>query len=132
MKLKLQRLYFKPDYTIGKLYINDSYFCDTLEDTYRDLSKETKVDGMTCIPFGTYKVVMSYSEKLKSVLPELIDVPYFENIRIHAGNYPRNTNGCILVGENKVKGMVTNSVETLTRLLDRIGESQNISISVYI
>lgn len=132
MKLKLQRLYFKPEYTIGKLYLNDVYFCDTLEDTYRDLTKEPKVYGMTCIPFGTYKVVLSYSEKFKQVLPELVDVPLFKDIKIHAGNFPRDTDGCIIVGYNTIKGGVVNSKETIVKLIEKIKDSQEISITVYI
>ena len=45
MKLKLKRIALNKDYTIGKLYIDDVYFCDTLEDTVRDLNKNGKFDG---------------------------------------------------------------------------------------
>lgn len=132
MKLQLQRLYFRPDYTIGKLYLNDKYLCDTLEDTYRDLSKEQKVAGATAIPIGVYKVVLSYSNRFKEVLPELLNVPYFEAIRIHAGNFAKDTWGCILVGENKIKGGLINSRKALDNLIVKLQDLQDISITIYI
>ena len=117
MQLKLQRIFFCPTYTIGKLYIDDKYFCDVLEDTNRDLNHdgdltdkgETKVYEQTAIPFGIYQVVVSYSKRFEKILPELLNVPSFEGIRIHSGNTIFDTAGCLLVGENKVKGKVINS-----------------------
>jgi hypothetical protein len=50
MKLKLIRKYFRETYTIGELFINDNYFCDTLEDKVRD----KKIKDVTAIPYGTY------------------------------------------------------------------------------
>lgn len=86
MKLQLQRN-FKGDYTIGKLYINNTYFCDTLEDKVRDMPKELKVWGKTAIMEGTYKIIINYSPKFKRDLPRLLNVPFFEGILIHRGNY---------------------------------------------
>ena len=111
MKLTLKRIAFKDTYTIGKLYINGTYFCDTLEDRYRDLSKEKKVPGETCIPFGTYKVIVNTSPKFKRLLPRILDVPHFDGILIHRGNTDKDTSGCILVGENKQVGRVINSTK---------------------
>ena len=115
MKLKLERKYFKDTYTIGNLYIDGKYFCDTLEDKNRDVNKngkfdngETKVYGETCIPFGTYKIVVNMSSKFKRELPRLLDVPSFEGILIHRGNTAKDSAGCILVGENKAAGKVLN------------------------
>ena len=62
MKLKLERLYLKPDYTIGKLYIDGKYFCDTLEDQVRDLAKERKIPGRTAIPAGVYEVIEYFAQ----------------------------------------------------------------------
>lgn len=117
MKLKLHRIFFS-DYTIGKLYINDEYFCDTLEDKVRDLTKETKVFGQTAIPFGTYQIQVSRSPKFGRDLPRLLNVPHFEGILIHRGNTITDTNGCILLGENKIKGMVINSTEYEIKLVE--------------
>ena len=60
MKLTLKRIALKPDYTIGKLYIDGKYFCDTLEDTVRKLLAEKKIPGRTAIPAGTYRVSVTY------------------------------------------------------------------------
>jgi hypothetical protein len=93
MKLTLKRRYLKEDYTIGDLYLNGQFFCNTLEDTTRDLHRdgsfskgEQKVYGKTSIPFGTYQVVLNKSPKFKRVLPRLVDVPHFTGILIHRGN----------------------------------------------
>lgn len=134
MEIVLKRLYKKEDYTIGKLYVNGKYFCDTLEDKVRDLNKdgdlndngEGKVPGKTAIPYGRYKVVTNicspkYAKRSSYIwcggyLPRLLDVPHFDGILIHAGNSESHTSGCILVGENKVKGVVSNSMATLRKL----------------
>ncbi len=68
-----------------------------------------KDTGHTAIPEGSYRVLITKSPRFKEWLPYVQGVPDFEGIRIHAGNYPDDTQGCILVGENKVKGMVVNS-----------------------
>jgi len=124
MKLRLERIHLKDNYTIGKLYINDIYFCDTLEDKVRDLNKdgdlddigEGKIYGETAIPYGIYKIVITYSPKYKRYMPLLLNVKGFEGIRIHPGNDNGDTEGCLLVGENKVKGKVINSKVTYDKL----------------
>lgn len=120
----------KPNYVIGNLYINGTLFCNTLEDPNRDLNKngkfdngETKVYGNTCIPFGKYKIDITYSAKFKRELPLLLKVPSFEGIRIHRGNTTKDTLGCILVGENKKKGMVLNSTPYELKLTSLIKEA---------
>lgn len=107
MKLKLYRKFLGNKYTIGKLFINDEYICDTLEDVVR--SEGVKVYGETAIPYGIYEIVLTMSPRFKKVLPLLLDVPHFEGVRIHTGNTEKDTEGCILVGYNKVKGKVINS-----------------------
>ncbi len=109
IKLLLVRIFKGEKYTIGKLYVDGEYFCDTLEDKVRNLPVEKKVMHETAIPAGEYEVRITYSPKFKRNLPLLLGVPYFTGIRIHRGNTPGGTSGCILVGENKVKGMVVNS-----------------------
>jgi hypothetical protein len=127
MELLLERKYIKPEYCIGRLYINGEFFCNTLEDTIRDLNKngtfdcgEFKISGHTAIPYGTYEIQVTYSPKFKRELPLLLDVPSFTGIRIHRGNTNEDSSGCILVGENTKKGMVLNSTkyeQELTKLL---------------
>jgi hypothetical protein len=96
MKLKLLRDKSSDDTTIGKLYIDGEFFCYTLEDVVR---RDTKIYGQTAIPIGTYKVVITWSPRFKRQLPLLVDVSGFDGIRIHPGNTHKNTEGCILVGE---------------------------------
>ena len=122
MFLKLNRIAKKPLYTIGRLFVDGKYFCDTLEDRCRDLDKEEKVIRETAIPAGTYEVIVNVSAKFKRKLPLLLDVPYFSGIRIHRGNTDKDTSGCILVGENKKSGRVINSTGyelKLTEILER-------------
>lgn len=123
MKLTLKRIALRQTYTIGKLYIDNNYFCDTLEDTVRDLNKsgkfdngEKKIYGETAIPYGTYNVKWTYSNKFKKYMPLIENVPSFAGIRIHAGNSSADTQGCILVGENKAVGKVLNSKNTVNKL----------------
>lgn len=129
--LHLKRIYKGDKYTIGHLYINDEYFCDTIEDVVRELnSDKDKVYGETAIPEGTYNVSITYSPKFKRKLPLLHDVPYFTGIRIHRGTTEKDSSGCIIVGENKVKGKVVNSAVTEKKLM-KILEGVT-SIKIYI
>ena len=119
-------------YTIGSLSIDGKKFCDTLEDKVRDLNKngvfdgdEKKVYAETAIPYGTYNVVVDYSPKFKRELPRLQNVKHFEGILIHRGNTAEDSAGCILVGENKVKGMVINSTPYEKELVRILKEAQD-------
>ena len=116
MKLLVKRKFLGKNYTIGALYIDGKYFCDTLEDRVVDIDKsgefdgdEKKVAGKSAIPYGVYKVVVNRSPKFKRELPRLVDVPHFEGILIHRGNTHQDTAGCILVGENSIRGRLSNS-----------------------
>lgn len=146
MNLELKRIFKGKDYTIGRLFINGKYFCDTLEDPVRQLdSADDKIYSKTAIPAGKYKISMSIVSPKYSIrksynwcggrLPRLLDVPFFEGILIHSGNTPDHTAGCILVGENKIKGQVINSMNTLKNLwvklnvADEVGEEIWIDIS---
>lgn len=135
MKLLVDRKWKENGYTIGKLYINGKEFCDTLEDKDRGLSstqslndiKIRKVYGQTAIPTGTYVVEMTYSSKFagrawgkkyKGRVPQLLNVKGFEGVRIHPLNTAKDTLGCIGVGKNTSKGMITNSTAYYYKLLD--------------
>lgn len=123
MKLTLTRKYKLPRYTIGRLAIGDKYLCDTLEPAWRKLDPEkpgTKVPGLTAIPEGTYPVVITWSPRFRQWLPLLVNVPLFSGIRIHAGNTPADTEGCILPGYNQAKGMVLQSRQCLDRIKEEI------------
>lgn len=133
MDIRIDRLYKKEDYTIGNLYINGEYLCNTLEDKVRTLdTTEDKIYGETAIPEGRYEVILSYSPYFKKILPELLDVPMFKNIRIHAGNDKEDTEGCILVGENKKVGKVINSRKTMKKLMSKIKTAWDNGEKIYI
>lgn len=138
IKLKLKRIYKGSKYTIGKLFINDEYFCDTIEDTDRGLKssmsveyiRKKKVYAETAIPTGTYKIEMTYSSKFKRILPLLVDVKGFSGIRIHRGNTEIDSSGCIIVGENKVKGKVINSTRYEIALVNKLLDEDDIEITI--
>lgn len=130
MKLTLKRIALRSTYTIGRLYVDGNYFCDTLEDTVRDLNKngkfdngEKKVYAKTAIPYGTYEIKWTYSPRFKKYTPQLMNVPSFAGIRIHAGNTSADTEGCLLLGQNKKVGMVLNSRATINKFYPMIKEA---------
>jgi hypothetical protein len=126
MKLTLKRRFLGETYTIGSLFIDGQYFCDTLEDKVRKFDNgEAKVQHETAIPYGTYQVVVNLSPKFKRNLPRLLSVPSFEGVLIHRGNTDKDSSGCILVGENKVKGKVINSTPYEIELVKRLTAAQN-------
>ena len=132
MKITVERIFKGASYTIGRMYLDGEYFCDTLEDAVRDFGDngEGKIYGKTAIPTGAYDVILSHSPKFKRMLPELLNVPYFEYIRIHAGNTDEDSHGCILVGENKVKGKVINSRKWENRLMGILKYEEDILIEI--
>ena len=139
MEIKVKRIARKNNYTIGHLYVDGEYLCDTLEDKDRGLKdtddlehiKKVKVKGETAIPMGTYKVRLTYSPRFKKTLPLIENVKGFDGIRIHSGNTPKDTEGCILVGKNTVVGMVTQSKDTLKELMTKMYNQKDIDIIIY-
>lgn len=149
MELILTRIAKRKTYTIGRLYIReqvmdeylpgyeDHYFCDTLEPTWRDYANGAyKVKGRSAIPEGRYAVVISYSPKFKQWLPILLGGPEFnrkwQGIRIHAGNTAKDTEGCILVGQNREVGKVLDSRKWLYELKQKIVEAKDRGEAVWI
>ena len=130
MELTLTRIAKRKDYTIGRLSVDGTFFCNTLEPTWRDYEHGAyKIKGKSAIPEGRYAVVISYSPKFQKWLPLLLGGPEFnkrwQGIRIHAGNSAKDTQGCILVGENRVEGQVLDSNLWLNRLKRRITEAKS-------
>lgn len=116
MKLTLERKEY-PSYTAGSLFIDDTWFCYTLEDKVRDV----KVYGETAIPYGTYDVIVTMSARFKKPLPLLLNVPNFTGVRIHSGNTKENTEGCILVGmDNGNDGFLGDSRTAMRKLMSEI------------
>lgn len=112
MKLTLKRHTFTDKSTIGSLQCGAIKICDTLEDADRKLEKagETaKVYGKTAIPRGTYKLTIDWSNRFTKYMILVNDVPYFKGVRIHAGNTPADTDGCILCGDRYEEDSIINS-----------------------
>lgn len=109
MEILLTRITRTATTTIGNFLVNGFQICYTLEDKDRGLKQSdpietirlTKVYAQTAIPEGRYEVALTYSNRFKKYLPLLLNVPGFEGIRIHPGNYAKDTEGCILLGETK-------------------------------
>lgn len=101
MELRLIRTFFSDKQTIGELYIDDKLTYYTMEDKDRYLENNgcsSKIPKETAIPRGKYKVIVDYSNRFKKDMPHVLDVPCFEGIRIHVGNYAGDTEGCLLIG----------------------------------
>lgn len=153
MKILVKRIAKRDTYTIGKMYLDGKYFCDTLEDTDRNLKqtdslssiKKVKVPNKTAIPTGTYEVTLDivspkfnsklfYKEVCNGKLPRLLNVPGFDGILIHVGDGPRGaelTAGCILVGKNLVKGQLSNGKEVFRALhKELLKDKENIIITI--
>lgn len=153
MVLTLDRKYKLPTYTIGKLYIDGEYFCDTLEDKDRGLTdsmsvseiSKIKIKNETAIPTGTYSITLNivsprfsvssfYKQVCNGKVPRLLNVKGFEGILIHAGNTDKDSAGCLLVGVNKAKGQVLNSRETFKELYkllkDKHDKGEKITIKI--
>ncbi|WP_428055424.1 DUF5675 family protein [Candidatus Avelusimicrobium alvi] len=118
MDIAIKRIYKGAEYTVGRLSIDGKYFCDTLEDAVR--APGVKVRGKTAVPEGRYRVVLTESPRFKRILPLLVDVPNFEGVRIHPGNTAKDTEGCLLVGFNQVKGKVVSSRATFQKLFEKL------------
>ena len=116
MELKLIRKTFTDNSTIGELAVNGVFECFTLEDKVRPV----KIKGETAIPAGTYEVAVTFSNKFQKFLPLLMNVPNFDGIRIHTGNTPADTLGCILVGQGKGADSISSSRLAFAPLFEKI------------
>lgn len=150
MELLLYRIARRDTYTIGHLYIDGKYFCDTIEDKDRGLKQSmqpsviraTKRKGVTAIPTGRYRVTLDVKSPKFSAkkyeknygfcdgyLPRLINVPGFDGVLIHIGNTAKDTDGCLLVGKNTKVGKVLESRAVFVKLYEELKKANN---SIYI
>lgn len=139
MKILVDRKWPKQTYTVGRIYIDDVYFCNSLEDRDRGLKqtdslefiKSRKVFAETAIPKGVYKVAMNitspkysavawYWKLCQGKMPRLLNVPGFEGILIHPGNSALDSAGCLLVGRNTKVGQLTESKATFEKLYKKM------------
>lgn len=136
MEIKLKRNKFEDNYTLGTLYINDVYFCDTKEDKVRDFGNSTSFDKHiietdlnSAIPYGTYNISVNFSSFFQRDLPILENVPYFKGVRLHAQVGLGDIVGCILIGINK-NGTLTNGSKIESDLVNKIQTSTNVKITI--
>ena len=151
MKLLLKRIAKRDTYTIGKLYIDGQYFCDTIEDKDRGLKQSMslseilrlKIQNKTAIPTGTYKITINvvsprFSKKdfyiqnaNKGRVPRLLNIPGFDGVLMHVGTDENSSSGCIIVGKNKIVGKVLESKDTFIKLYKKLQTSaNNITITI--
>jgi len=116
MELQVKRTDFTDNSTIGELSVNGQFECYTLEDKVRPV----KIAGKTAIPAGRYEVIIDLSQRFGRLLPLLLNVPDFEGVRIHPGNTAANTEGCILVGDEKSQDLVGKSRAAFDRLFAKL------------
>jgi hypothetical protein len=154
MKLTLKRIALRDTYTIGRLYLNGSYFCDTLEDKVRDINKdgdlndvgEGKVYGKTAIPYGRYEITMKvqspkfskyqfYNNLCNGFLPRLLNVKHFDGILIHVADGYKGADllsGCIGVGRNLIKGGLLHGREAFIKLYKKLSEADIMGETIWI
>lgn len=114
MELLVSRTEYQPVCTIGEFDIDGAAFCFTLEDVVRPAG--VKVQNETAIPAGRYRMRMTWSNRFKKMMPELMNVPMFAGVRIHGGNTSEDTEGCILVGMHRSR----QSIDTCAPACDHI------------
>lgn len=128
MELKLVRDVFTNQSTLGRLYLDGTFECYTLEDPFRT---GPKIPGNTCIPYGKYQVVLVPSPRFHKIMPRLLDVPGFDGILIHVGNSPADTDGCILVGQSGGAGVIFKSQVAWDELFAKLqAATDKISIEI--
>lgn len=150
MKITVKREFFSDSETLGSMFINDKFFCYTLEDFDRKLQANQssseiafkKIYGRTAIPAGEYRVILSLSNRFKRIMPEVLNVKGFAGIRIHGGNTHENTEGCILVARNqyigkpspfgKIMNWIQGSTESqLTKLIQKaIHKNEKVTLTI--
>lgn len=131
MNLRLDRIEIVPAYTMGQLYVDGAFECWVLEDPVHE---GPKVDGETAIPFGSYAVGITFSNRFKKMMPILRNVPGFEGVRIHAGNTVHDTHGCLLVGCDRVGATVQRSRQAFLSLMPKLetahGDGEEIMLDI--
>ncbi len=137
MKLTLERKVFNATSTEGNLLIDGKWFCHTIEDVTRaepgQWKNELKVYGKTAIPYGTYPVLVTKSNRFKRMLPGILKVPDFEGIRIHNGTNESSSEGCIIVSYKATKGALINdktAMNDLCKLIEKVQNTEKVEIEI--
>ena len=149
MRISLVRIANKKTYCIGRLYVDGTYVCDTIEDVDLGLDqswslekiKQKKVKSKTAIPTGTYEVTLNivspkfskiayYKQFCNGRVPRLLRVPGFDGILMHIGKDERSSAGCLIVGYNTIVGKVTKSQQAFEKLYSLLKNADNITIEI--
>ena len=128
MNLVVKRNVFTDTSTIGELWVNGTFFCYTLEDKDRGLIQtqpiteiaQKKLFGKTAIPLGKYDLALTFSNRFQKYMPQVLNVPCFEGIRIHSGNNSEQTDGCLLVGMKKGENVILESKTAFNTLMSML------------
>jgi hypothetical protein len=120
LQIEIRREIYTERSTVGRLFVNGEFECYTLE----DCARAKKIPGATCIPAGSYAATITFSNRFQRQMPELLEVPGFEGIRIHAGNTDAETEGCILVGETRAQDFVGRSRAAFGRLFMKLRKAE--------
>ena len=130
INLLLIRNTFSKKSTIGELFLNGERICDTLENSWQDNQR-----NISCIPEGIYPVRLRLPREsgTRDYLHLLVqEVPNRDFILVHRGNFPSQTQGCLLVGLGTEQDVVHNSVLAMDLLIKEIlhlgGENINLII----
>lgn len=134
--IELYRDTFTENSTGGILLVDKLFECYTLEDTDRRLeSGGIKIPGKTCIPRGRYRIELYDSPRHGKDTLQLVDVPNYQNVQIHGGNKPEDTDGCILTGSERSEphpDWISQSQHALQALRARIVPAIRNGRNVYI
>lgn len=137
-KIQIIRKTFTDETSIGDLLLDDKFICYTLEDKDRGLFQglpidkilSTKIYGKTAIPYGKYNVELIWMPRLKCICPHIKDIPGFEGVFIHWGNYAKDTLGCPLTGNSKAPDFVGYSKDAFAKLMGELKKLEKISIEI--
>ena len=121
MEVKIKRHWFTPKTSIGLVIVDGLHFCFSLEDAAR--ADGVKLPGITAIPAGEYDLTIDQSKRFNRLMPHILDVPRFEGIRIHAGNRPEDTEGCIILGYEKGEDCVWSSLKAFNDFFGKLNEA---------
>lgn len=154
MEVLVYRKWPKEEYTVGRLFIDGSLICNTLEDTDRGLSdamdertiRNRKIYGKTAIPRGRYTIDMEtvspkfskkkfYMDVCQGKLPRIKNVKGFEGILLHVADGPKGADlleGCIGVGLNRVKGQLCEGKDVFTKIYHLMKEAHGRGETIYI
>jgi hypothetical protein len=134
MLLRVLRTDFTNQSSVGELHVDGQFYCYTLEDVDRGLTAAMpladilarKQFAQTAIPTGNYEVVLNWSNRFQQVMPLLLRVPGWEGVRIHSGNFAKQTEGCILLGKLKLPDMVGQSNATFAAFLSLLKKTAKV------